>query len=204
MIEIDNIIWNLDKKYIDIINQYFKILLIIGPSGSGKSTIANYIESKFNYKMINLYTTRKLRGDFLDKNTISISKEEFLSKISKKEFFLSRTGLEPFYGYTKYDFDSIINENKIPIFMFRNHGIKLMSKFIKNMDVIFITGNAKDIANRSQSIAPHFSECDIQKVLDENRHMIDKLLIRGINIQIIQNTFDNNFFDSICKLKWRT
>lgn len=201
--EIDKRDWNIDKLYQDLFNSYQKdkLLIIAGPSGSGKSTCAKFIEANYNCKIIDLYTTRKKRKNLIEKNIFSLSKKEFIEKLYLNDFFLSRTGIEPFYGYSKENLEKIRNSNKRPILMFRNHGIEFLSNVIYNMEVIFIIGNARKIALRSHSITPKFSETDIQKVLNNNIKLKNKLDYKGIKNYIINNNYDITFFEDITKLK---
>ena len=203
MVEIDKRIWSIDKLYQNIFNskQYSKMLVIVGPSGSGKSTCAEFIESRYNYKAINLYTTREKRKKTTEKNVFSLSKKEFEEKLHINYFFLSRVGIEPFYGYSKRDLEKILNLNKSPILMFRNHGIEFLSDVIYNMEVIFITGDAKKIVSQSHSITPKFSESEVKKILDNNLKLKNKLDYKGIKNYTINNNYDENFFESISKLE---
>lgn len=190
-------IWHLDESCKNLLNSYQKALIIVGPSGSGKSTCANYIESKYNYQKLNLYTTREKRNSILENSVISLSKASFIEKVNSNSFFLYRIGIDPFYGYLKTDLDNIIRSGKKPILMFRNHGIRFLMNVLPTMNVVFIIGNAKEISQHSESVSPKFSETDVQKALDSYQCIMKCLEKKGLKYYTIYNNYENAFYEKI-------
>ena len=71
------------------------IIALLGASGSGKSEIEKILSSKYGYKKIVSYTTRKPRdGEVYGKDYYFVSNEQFITSLSDDvfaEFRLYRT-----------------------------------------------------------------------------------------------------------------
>lgn len=106
------------------------LLLIIGPSGCGKSTFAQVIADKYNYKIVQSYTTRPKREEN-ETGHIFITSEEFDKIRHKLVAYTNFNGYE--YGITNDVLD------QCEIYVIDLDGIKyLKERYISQRNIITI------------------------------------------------------------------
>lgn len=90
------------------------IIVLLGASGSGKSTIENEISTRFSYKKIVSYTTRRPRaGEVLDKDYHFITNQKFEKMLNEGLFAeYDEYSQKRFYGTAKSDYQ---DGNKIVV-----------------------------------------------------------------------------------------
>lgn len=150
----ESIMWKYSEPVVSHLNKYnIPILVIAGPSGVGKTFLADYLAQKYTEcTIIKNYTTRGKRPTDNILHFEYVSSTQFSILQDKNFFFLSRSNEHPCYGYSVDDLQKTINENRIPIFMFRHSGTKTISKLINNCYIIIIESDVNMLILKSQDV----------------------------------------------------
>lgn len=196
---VDNIYWIYDEN--NVRASFEKKLLIVGPSGSGKTTLARYLCEKNpeTFEIIKNCTTRSKRKE--DRNDFRyFSVDEFIRAKENGEFFFARFGSKPLYGYKKTDYEKIVCNKKIPIFMFRFSGLKHLKHLMKNYYVIFLISDLNEslVYSKDEDSVNLIEESisistEIQKTMSE----FDR---DGKSYSVVRNNYGAEFFSQIDKL----
>ena len=189
----ENIKWQHSEEMVNYINaNNIPILAIVGATGAGKSTLASYLELEYaKLKIIRNNTTRAKRYTDCAAHFRYISENEFERMMRKKEFFISRYLEPPFYGYSNIDLQDIIDAGKIPVFMFRHSGTKIITNIIKNVYVILIECDYNEAVMKSKDVvnAPTFDSIEkTYSLIDESLKDYNGKVLR------LRNSYDGNFF----------
>lgn len=128
------------------------IVIIDGPSGVGKDTIINELIRRYPKrfgKPINA-TTRGMRENESQGNPyLFISEEEFLRLRKTGDIFEQTIRHGTYRGMRKSSFDSILNENKIPLRDCDRFGLDAIKKIYGDIVIsIFLTVPKEEIKNR--------------------------------------------------------
>lgn len=192
-IVIDDIYWTYDENNVSLFSE--RKLLIVGQSGSGKTTLARYLCVKYPevFEITKNCTTRPRREED-GKDFRYLSDDEFIKAKESREFFFARFGSKPLYGYKKADYERIVCNKKIPIFMFRFSGLQHLKNLMKNYYVIFLISelneslfHSKDKISSSLLIESKFISEEIKKIIrefDENER----------KYTIVNNNYSRDFF----------
>ena len=111
------------------------IIVLLGASGSGKSTLENEISTKFGYKKIVSYTTRRPRvGEILDKDYHFINNQKF-EKMIQQDLFAEydEYSQNRIYGTVKEDYQ---NGNKIVVLT--PNGLRQLKKNCPNEKIFSV------------------------------------------------------------------
>ena len=134
------------------IEKYMKkknIFIISGPSGAGEDSIMNGLDKIFQTDRVTTTTTRSMRtGESQGQPYYFISKEEFVEKIQKNEFFeyqLEDNG--NFYGITTVEFQRVCDSNKVVLWRLEFEGVIKMKKLFPDAISILIDV-PKDVIER--------------------------------------------------------
>lgn len=190
--------WKVDVNICNCINLYpdVKLLILSGPSGCGKTALAKYIVNRYSrYKVIKNYTTRKKREDDIEGHFEYLSEDEFNEKLGKNDFFMARTNIRPFYAYSGQDINELLDDNIIPIFMFRHSGLECLSKIIINMFVVFIDCGVNESILHTHDIEGTTSREIAGETLKFNRKIFESSNKRIEKIWI-ENNFTSAFFNN--------
>lgn len=189
----NNIYWTYDED--DVYSPFERKLLIVGQSGSGKTTLARYLCEKHPdvFVIIKNCTTRSKRKEDRD-DFRYFSVEEFMKAKENGEFFFARFGSKPLYGYKKSDYEEIVYNKKIPIFMFRFSGLEHLKDLMKNYFVIFL------ISDWRQSLIYSKDEDNVNligesaSISTEITRAINEFEKIGKSYMVVKNNYDKDFF----------
>ena len=169
-------------------------LFICGQSGSGKTALSDYLCKVYedDFEIVPNCTTRRARNSS-ERHFRFMSEDEFISCVNSNEFFMYRSGDKIKYGYLKSDYNSIIQRNKIPIFMFRLSGLEQLSDKLSNCYICIIQADIERSLLYSEDI-------NAVRLADESRVVSDKLnkYISENNMKnplfVIRNEYNDSFF----------
>lgn len=105
------------------------LFLILGSSGSGKTTQKEILTTKYGFKKITTYTTRKKReGEKDGVDYFFLSREEFLKKVEENFFFEYTTYCDNFYGTSKSSIEAASKSREKYILIVESHGAEVIKK----------------------------------------------------------------------------
>ena len=197
--------WEYSNETIKLINTLnAPLLAIAGASGSGKSYLTDYLlKCHDNLSVIKNYTTRPQRTSDAVDHFEYISDEDFNNLLMQDKFLLARYEEYPCYGYLKNDVLDSINNEKIPLFMFRHSGIKMISSLISNLYIIAINTNplesteySKNEISMKSTVATTASQNDI---LNSTQHFPNRYVLT--NDYSANFTNDEGLWDFIKGIK---
>lgn len=190
--------WLIDPIICNRINlcQDVKILVLAGPSGCGKTALSKYIVDKYpKFKVVKNYTTRRKRDEDIEGHFEYLSETEFFLKLENNEFFLARTNSKPFYAYSATEINEFLDNNIIPIFMFRHSGVEFLANKIINMFVAFIECDIEQSLLHTQDIEGTTSNGKAVETLTVNKKIHELLGDRNKKIYIVNN-FTDDFYNN--------
>lgn len=196
----DNIYWIYDENNVN--SPFERKLLVIGQSGSGKTTLARYLCKKNpeTFEIIKNCTTRLKREEDRD-DFRYFSVNEFMRAKEKGEFFFARFGLKPLYGYKKTDYEEIVSNKKIPIFMFRFSGLKYLKNLMKNYFVIFLISDLNESLSYSKDEDSLNLIVESTSISKEIKNTIREFDREGERYIVIRNNYKEDFFAQIDKIR---
>ena len=132
------------------------IIVLLGASGSGKSTLENEIATRFGYKKIVSYTTRRPRvGEVLDKDYHFINNEKFEKMINQGLFAeYDEYSQNRMYGTAKEDYQ---NGNKIVVLT--PNGLRQLKKNCPNEKIFTVLVEA----NLGTRVKRYIDRCGVDK-----------------------------------------
>ena len=191
---IDSIRWECSEATVEQINKAnAPVLVIAGVSGSGKSYLADHLIRRYaNLAIVKTHTTRPPRESDNSTYFSCVSNRKFNELLEQDAFFLARYERHPCYGYLKDDVLDVIKNKKVPLFMFRHSGIKMITSLIVNVYIIAIE------CAPSKSIEYSKSEIDTHSVNFASKSQFDILALteRCNNGCILVNRYDNKFVNN--------
>lgn len=196
----DNIYWIYDENNVN--SPFERKLLVIGQSGSGKTTLARYLCKKNpeTFEIIKNCTTRLKREEDRD-DFRYFSVNEFMRAKEKGEFFFARFGSKPLYGYKKTDYEEIVSNKKIPIFMFRFSGLKYLKNLMKNYFVIFLISDLNESLSYSKDEDSLNLIVESTSISKEIKNTIREFDREGERYIVIRNNYKEDFFAQIDKIR---
>lgn len=190
---IDDIYWTYDENNVRLFGE--RKLLIVGQSGSGKTTLARYLCMKYPevFEIIKNCTTRPRREED-GEDFCYLSDGEFLKAKESREFFFARFGSKPLYGYKKVDYERIVCNRKIPIFMFRFSGLHHLKNLMKNYYVIFLISELNESLSHSKDKISSSLLIESKLISEEIKNIISEFDQNERKYTIINNNYCNDFF----------
>src|SRR5439155_18290473 len=166
-----------------------RIIVIAGPSGAGKSSIASELSS-LDGAVLTLcnYTTRERRISDHAGHFCYLSQGDFCKMHEARQFFLCRLSPPPQYGYRTDELRSVFTEQRRALLMFRHSGIKYLCDAIKGVPTIFLEGEPREIASRSQSGSPPAEE-QVAARIEANRRLQEWMKQTGCAFIRVTNNF---------------
>ena len=160
------------------------IIALLGASGSGKSEIEKILSSKYGYKKIVSYTTRKPRsGEVYGKDYYFISNEQFITSLSNDVFAeydeYSQCRL---YGTAKEDY--INDEDKVVVLT--PNGLRQLKKNIPDSNIFSVLVEA----NLGTRIKRYIDRCGVDKFNFDDKNEIcsrverDYTMTLGLNKEV--------------------
>lgn len=192
----DNIYWIYDES--NVHSPLERKLLIVGQSGSGKTTLARYLCKRYPevFEIINNCTTRLKREE--DGNDFQyFSVDEFMKAKENNDFFLARFGAKILYGYKKIDYEKIVHNKKIPIFMFRFSGLQYLKNLLKNYFVIFLISDLAESLLYSKDESSENLATESMAIREKIEKTISEFDKNGKNYIVIKNNYKEDFFSQI-------
>lgn len=195
----DNIYWIYDEN--NVSSPLGRKLLIVGQSGSGKTTLARYLCEKYPevFEIIKNCTTRSKREEDRD-DFRYFSVDEFMKAKENSEFFFARFGSKPLYGYKKTDYEEIVCNKKIPIFMFRFSGLKHLKNLMKNYFVFFLISDLNESLVYSKDEDSVNLIVESESISTEIKKAISEFDKDGKSYIVLRNNYEEDFFVQIDKL----
>lgn len=196
---IDDIYWTYDENNVSLPTE--RKLLIVGQSGSGKTTLARYLCVKYPeiFEIIKNCTTRSRREE--DENDFCyLSEDEFIKAKENGDFFFSRFGIKPLYGYKKLDYEKIVCSKKIPVFMFRFSGLQHLKNLMKNYYVIFLISGIDESLLRSKDEISNSLFVESKFISDQIKNIISEFDQNKRKYAIVNNNYREDFFDQITEV----
>ena len=141
------------------------IIVLLGASGSGKSTLENEISTRFGYKKIVSYTTRRPRvGEVLDVDYHFISNEKFEKMISEGLFAeYDEYSSKRLYGTVKNDYQ---NGNKIVVLT--PNGLRQLKKNCPNEKIFSVLVEA----SLGTRVKRYIDRCGVDKFNFDDKNEI--------------------------------
>ena len=160
------------------------VIALLGASGSGKSEIEKILSSKYRYKKIVSYTTRKPRkGEVHGKDYYFISNEQFITSLSNDVFAeydeYSQCRL---YGTAKEDY--INDEDKVVVLT--PNGLRQLKKNIPDSNIFSVLVEA----NLGTRIKRYIDRCGVDKFNFDDKNEIcsrverDYTMTLGLNKEV--------------------
>ena len=142
------------------------IIALLGASGSGKSEIEKILSSKYEYKKIVSYTTRKPRnGEVHGKDYYFISNEQFITSLSNDVFAeYDEYSQGRLYGTVKEDY--INNEDKVVVLT--PHGLRQLKKNIPDINIFSVFVNS----NLGTRVKRYIDRCGVDKFNFDDKNEI--------------------------------
>ena len=142
------------------------IIALLGASGSGKSEIEKILSSKYGYKKIVSYTTRKPRnGEVHGKDYYFISNEQFITSLSNDVFAeydeYSQCRL---YGTAKEDY--INDEDKVVVLT--PNGLRQLKKNIPDSNIFSVLVES----NLGTRMKRYIDRCGVDKFNFDDKNEI--------------------------------
>ena len=153
------------------------ILVLVGPSAVGKTTVMTRILELYGEKFepIRSATTREPRGDSFDSEYIYLSREEFLSSVSRGELLEYMEYGGNLYGTPKSEVERVIRSGKSPLLVLDMVGVES----IKSKERPFLT------------FAVYiYDSLDVLESRLAERYLSDKLDTESYNKRISANVSD--------------
>ena len=142
------------------------IIALLGASGSGKSEIEKILSSKYGYKKIVSYTTRKPRnGEVYGKDYYFISNEQFLTSLTYDVFAeYDEYSQDRLYGTAKEDYMG--NEDKVIVWT--PNGLRQLKKNIPDANIFSVLVEA----NLGTRVKRYISRCGVDKFNFDDKNEI--------------------------------
>lgn len=141
------------------------IIVLLGASGSGKSTLENEIATRFGYKKIVSYTTRRPRiGEVLDKDYHFITNEKF-EKMLNQDLFAEydEYSQKRFYGTLKTDYEE---GNKVVVLT--PNGLRQLKKNCPNEKIFTVLVEA----SLGTRVKRYIDRCGVDKFNFDDKNEI--------------------------------
>lgn len=142
------------------------IIALLGASGSGKSEIEKMLSSKYGYKKIVSYTTRKPRnGEVYGKDYYFISNEQFLTSLTYDVFAeYDEYSQDRLYGTAKEDYMS--NEDKVIVLT--PNGLRQLKRNLPNINIFSVLVDA----NLGTRVKRYIDRCGVDKFNFDDKNEI--------------------------------
>ena len=116
------------------------IFIISGPSGAGEDSIMNGLDKIFSTERVTTTTTRSMRrGESQGHPYYFLSKDDFLKKISKNEFFeYEEQDNGNYYGVTRQEIERVSILEKVVLWRMEYKGVIKIKKLVPNTIAILL------------------------------------------------------------------
>ncbi len=182
------------------------MIVLIGPSASGKTEIGKEL-SKYGFKKIVTYTTRKKRSNEIDGIDYHfISEDEFYNKKNNGFFFETTKYNGNYYGTSKGDINDntyvILEPNGLDAYKHLDHVVTFYiyaPKEERKQRMINRLDDINDINRRLEMDELLFNVGLGDYSIDTKRHDVKKcaLIAAGIHNKIVKNGIIKEFFDDV-------
>ena len=175
------------------------IIALLGASGSGKSEIEKILSSKYGYKKIVSYTTRKPRdGEAYGKDYYFISNEQFIASLSNDVFAeYDEYSQGRLYGTAKEDY--INNEDKVVVLT--PNGLRQIKKNIPDSNIFSVLVES----NLGTRVKRYIDRCGVDKFNFDDKNEIaarverDFAMTLGLNkeVDLVVNNDEGTDIDNV-------